>query len=663
MSSLLDKKYTNMLDSGSLLAVGLVLVSGLLAYSWKRPHPYGQTIEVGESVEGSGRARRNAISPHHLVSAVDEDSQHPVKTLYDSMMISCKEYKDRPCFGKRKVLSNGELGDWEFISYNEFKNRSEAIYQGLCEIGVTPKSKVGIFSQNRVEWLVLQAACFMQSDIIVSFYETLGVESLAYVSRHAEIEIAFCSKATMQKTREIALSVNGLKTIVCFDDIDEQAKQEYEKDDDLATIMYTSGTTGDPKGVMITHCNLIAVVSSVKTLAEVFETDCHYSYLPYAHILERVVVATAFHYGAKVGIFCGDTTKILTEVKTLKPTIFIGVPRVFERIKTGVFKEIAKKPAVTRALFSSFYKLKHVAILYGFKLPIIESLINLIVFNKLKDQLGGKVRVILSGGAPLSLDTELFLRVCFSCSVIQGYGLTETCGGTAVKLLHDESFGSLGPPLTACEIKLVDVPELNYVSNGNGDPTGEVCIRGPSVAIGYYKDEAKTKQDYKDGWFHTGDIGRWNASGSLSIIDRKKNIFKLSQGEYVAVEKIENNLSKSEEIAQICVYGDSQKSCLIAIVHPHQNKAEDWAKANGVSTSSFKDICQNPKYHQSLIDDLNAVGRKQKLFGFEIPKKLIIIDEEFSDKNDMMTPSFKLKRPQIKDRYSQEIKNAYQGLE
>eukprot|EP01133_Synstelium_polycarpum_P014356 gene14356-16940_t len=668
-----------MLDSW--LAVGLVLVSGILAYSWKRPHPAGQTVEVGEASPNEGRARRNALSPNHLVSGLESEG---IRTLYDSLMRSAEKYKNKDCFGYRKTGKNGELADnFEFITYGEYIKRCEALFQGLCELGITPKSKIGIFSRNRLEWLICQGACFMQSNIIVSFYETLGVDSLAFVSKHAEIHIAFCSQDTLDKTREIATTVKELTTIVCFDDVEDKVKEEFKaigialyslndlyemgKDaqhkhtpplpNDLCTIMYTSGTTGDPKGVMITHRNVMSVVVSVNALADVYEDDTHYSYLPYAHILERVVVATAYHYGAAVGIFCGDTTKILTEVKSLKPTLFIGVPRVFERIKAGVFREIGKKTPVQQAIFNAAYKLKHVAVINGFKLPIIESLLNLIVFNKLKAQLGGRVRVILSGSAPLSLDTEAFLKVCFSCSIVQGYGLTETCGGTAVKLLTDDSLGSLGPPFVACEIKLVDCPELNY-SSSNSMPTGEVCIRGPSVAIGYYKDDAKTKQDFKDGWFSTGDIGRWNPDGSLSIIDRKKNIFKLSQGEYIAVEKIEGIIGKSQLVAQVCVYGESQKSCVIAIIHPHQDKAEEWAKSNNVN-GSFKEICENKEFNTYLLNDITSVSKKSKLYGFEIPKKIHLIHDPFTDQNNMMTPSFKLKRPQIKEYYADILKELY----
>ncbi|EFA85454.1 fatty acyl-CoA synthetase [Heterostelium album PN500] len=669
-----------------LAAIGLVMVSSILAIRWKRPHPTNQSIEVGPTVQGEGRARRNAANPE-LVTHVEEDQ---IYTLYDSIVKSCQKFSTRKCFGSRPIGKNGEIGEnFEFITYNEFYNRCETLFQVLVDLGVQPKSKIGIFSRNRVEWLVVQGACFMQSNIVVSFYETLGVESLIFVSKHAEIELAFCSKETLEKTKEIAFSVKELKTVVCFDDVSDEERQSFKAKnihiytyselmergaslagkhkhvpphpDDLCTIMYTSGTTGDPKGVMITHRNVISVLCAVKQLADVYVDDCHYSYLPYAHILERVVASTAFHYGAAVGIFCGDTTKILTEVKALKPTLFIGVPRVFERIKAGVFKEVAKQSSVKKTVFYTAYKLKQLAILYGFRMPLIEELINKIVFDKLKSQLGGRVRAILSGGAPLALDTECFLRIAFSCSVVQGYGLTESCGGTAVKRLDDDSLGTLGPPFVSCEAKLVDVPDLNYLSSHN-PPTGEVCLRGPSIAIGYYKDDQKTKQDFKDGWFHTGDIGRWNPDGSLSIIDRKKNIFKLSQGEYVAVEKIENVLHKSEWIAQICVYGDSKKSVLVAIIHPHQDKAEEWAHSKGIS-GGFKEICANKDFNEMILKDINNVGRASKLFGFEVPKQIHIIHEAFSDTNDMMTPSFKLKRPQIKEHYQNEINQMYSKLD
>ncbi|EGC37677.1 hypothetical protein DICPUDRAFT_46346 [Dictyostelium purpureum] len=669
----------------NLIAVGLIVVSGLLAFNWKRKHPYQQSIEVGESYPDGGKARRAATNPHLVTHMEDEE----IYTLYDSLIKSVKKYGDRNCFAERKKLSNGQFGDFEWVTYNQFFEKCQYLEQGLCEIGVKAKSKIGIFSKNRLEWLVVHAASFLQSNIIVSFYETLGVESLAFVSEHAEIGIAFCSVETLKKTFDIAKSVKVLKTVVCFDPVDDEHKEIAKSNnitlytfdeilekgknsnnkhehvpptqDSLSTIMYTSGTTGDPKGVMITHKNLTSVVCSVNNFVKIYDTDTHYSYLPYAHILERVIVLTAFHYGGGVGIFSGDVSNILTEVKSLRPTLFIGVPRVFERIKANVLREIGKKSIIVKTLFKGAYNLKYLSIQHGFKLPLIEAALNKTIFSKIKNQLGGRVRVILSGSAPLSLDTELFLRVVMCCCVLQGYGASESTGATAVKRLDDESFGTVGPPFECCEIRLVDVDELNYSSKGKVQ-TGEVCLRGPSISIGYYKDNEKTKADFIDGWFHTGDIGRWNEDGSLSIIDRKKNIFKLSQGEYVAVEKIESVICKSEYVAQVCVYGDSQKSCLIAIVHPHPESCEEWAKSNKSSTGA-KQVCENKEFTKAILDDITKTCKKAGLFGFEIPKAIHLTSEAFSTDNNLLTPSFKVKRPEVKKFFQKEINEIYSKLD
>ncbi|EAS66934.1 fatty acyl-CoA synthetase [Dictyostelium discoideum AX4] len=668
------------------LAVGLLVVSGILAFNWKRKHPYGQTVEIGEKPENGGRIRRNSACADHLISFLEDDE---IYTLYDSLVKSCKKYGERKCFGERKKDSNGNLGKFEWISYNTYLERCEYIQQGLCELGLKPKSKVGIFSKNRLEWLIVHSASFIQSYCVVSFYETLGVESLSYVTEHAEIGLAFCSAETLQKTLDIAKGVKVLKTIICFDSIDKEhyniAKElgvtlyTYDEimkkgkeangkhkhtpptPDTLSTIMYTSGTTGPPKGVMITHKNLTSVVCAVSDFIKVYDTDVHYSYLPYAHVLERVVILAAFHFGAAIGIFSGDISNILVEVKLLSPTLFIGVPRVFERIKTNVFKEISKKPALLRTLFNGAYNLKYLSIQHGFKLPIIEKVLDLVFFSKIKQALGGKVRVILSGSAPLSFDTEVFLRVVMCCCVLQGYGASEGCGGDACKRLDDESVGTIGPPFASNEIKLVDVPELGYDSNGEVQ-TGEVCLRGPSISSGYYKDEEKTREEFKDGWFHTGDIGRWNRDGSLSIVDRKKNIFKLSQGEYVAVEKIETIVVKSEYVEQVCIYGDSQKSCVIAIIHPHPESCSEWAGSKKTD-KDIKEICKNQDFIKVVLDDIIKNCKKSGLHGFEIPKAIHLTPEAFSDQNNLLTPSFKLKRHEIKKYFEDEIKKLYSKLD
>jgi len=415
---------------------------------------------------------------------------------------------------------------------------------------------------------------------------------------------------------------------------------------------------------MLTHANLIAALSGAeKVTAEVFAPGDHYlSYLPLAHIFERVVLTGALLQGAAVGFAQGDVRKLVEDIQELKPSLLTGVPRVFDRIYDRVRQTIDQSGAIRQLLFQTAYNAKKNALHNGADTPFW----NLLVFNKLKQRLGGKVKAILSGSAPLTPAVHEFLLVCFGCPVIQGYGLTETCAGATLALLADTTVNHVGPPIACCEIKLIDVPEMEYLST-NTPPRGEVAIRGAQVSRGYFKDPKKTAEDFRDGWFFTGDVGQWNPNGTLSIIDRKKNIFKLSQGEYIAAEKLEGVFKGSKYVAQIFVYGDSTKSTLIAFVVPDPERVAEWAKGNNVSVDLTKasektKLYEDSKFIDTVLQDMTAVGKASKLRGFEFIKKIKLLTDEFSVDNDLLTPTFKLKRPQLKKRYQSDIEELYAGI-
>jgi len=283
------------------------------------------------------------------------------------------------------------------------------------------------------------------------------------------------------------------------------------------------------------------------------------------------------------------------------------------------------------------------------------------LFSKTKARLGGRVRFILSGSAPLDPKLGEFLKICFCCSIIEGYGLTENAAGASISLLEDTQFGHIGPPLPHLEIKLVDVPEMSY-SSKNKPQTGEVMLRGGSVFKGYFKDVEKTKEALEaDGWFHTGDVGRWNENGTLSIIDRKKNIFKLAQGEYVAVEYLEGVFKRSKYVAQIWVYGSSFQRYLIAFVHPDQETVGLWAKEQGLQ-GDLKAWCNNSKVNKLILGDLERVAKEGKLHGFEFIKAVTLAPEPFTVEKDLMTPTFKLRRANLVKYYKKEIDEMYEKI-
>uniref|UniRef100_A0A0M3IRX9 long-chain-fatty-acid--CoA ligase n=1 Tax=Ascaris lumbricoides TaxID=6252 RepID=A0A0M3IRX9_ASCLU len=421
------------------------------------------------------------------------------------------------------------------------------------------------------------------------------------------------------------------------------------KPEDLCTICYTSGTTGQPKGVMLTHGNIIActVAFAFFKNAALCSQDVMMSYLPLAHMYERVMECNQYEFGGSVGFFSGDIRRLADDMKELKPTVVPLVPRILNRIFDKVISEVDKS-FLKKATFHVAFAFKSRDVRRG--IVRNDTFFDRIVFKKIREQMGGRVRVLTIGSAPTAHAVLSFARAALGCIVVEGYGQTECSGAASTQMEGDPSVGHVGQtecsgaastqmegdpsvghvgiPLMCNAIKLVDVPELGYYAqddvgeicirgfnvfkgyykneeatkeafdadgwlhtgdigqwNANGTLTiidrkkhifklqqvGEICIRGFNVFKGYYKNEEATKEAFDaDGWLYTGDIGQWNANGTLTIIDRKKHIFKLQQGEYIAPEKIENIYIHSKFIAQLFVHGESLKSCLVAVVVPDE---------------------------------------------------------------------------------------------
>lgn len=282
---------------------------------------------------------------------------------------------------------------------------------------------------------------------------------------------------------------------------------------------------------------------------------------------------------------------------------------------------------------------------------------------QIRQRLGGRIRFILSGSAPVSPDVIDFMRICFSADVYEGYGQTENFCGSCLTVSKDNTTGVVGIPFPCSEIKLVDVPDMEYTSNDQPFPRGEICIRGNSVMREYYKNPEKTAETLdEDGWLHTGDIGLFDECGRLSIIDRLKNIFKLSQGEYIAPEKIEGVYQKHELVAQAFVYGDSLQSSLVGIIHPDKDELTKWAQSKPeFADKSFEDLCADAEVNKQLLSAMTAYGKSNDLKGFEQVKKIFITPEEFTVENDLLTPTFKLKREVAKKKFQKEIDAMYAG--
>ncbi|CAJ1927296.1 unnamed protein product [Sphenostylis stenocarpa] len=604
-------------------------------------------IEVEKAKEASeGRPSRGPV--YRSLFAKD-GFPAPIEGLdccWDVFRMSVEKYPTSPMLGRREIV-DGKPGKYKWLTYKEVHDLVIKVGNSIRSCGYGEGVKCGIYGANSAEWIMSMEACNAHGLYCVPLYDTLGAGAVEFIICHAEVSIAFAEEKK----------------------IPEGQNQSYDlpikRRSDICTIMYTSGTTGDPKGVLISNESIITLLAGVKRLLDsvneqLTEKDVYISYLPLAHIFDRVIEETFIWHGASIGFWRGDVKLLIEDIGELKPTIFCAVPRVLDRVYSGLTQKISSGGFLKKTLFNVAYshKLNNMkkGLTHGEASPICDKF----VFEKVKQGLGGRVRLILSGAAPLSAHVEAYLRVVTCAHVLQGYGLTETCAGTFVSLPNEmEMLGTVGPPVPNVDVCLESVPEMGYDALAS-TPRGEICVKGKTLFSGYYKREDLTKEVLIDEWFHTGDIGEWQPNGSMKIIDRKKNIFKLSQGEYVAVENLENIYGQVSCIESIWVYGNSFESFLVAVVNPSKQALEHWAQENGISMD-FNSLCEDARAKSYIIEELSKIGKANKLKGFEFIRGVHLDPIPFDMERDLITPTYKKKRPQLLKFYQSVIDNMYKS--
>ncbi|KAL3573496.1 hypothetical protein D5086_024109 [Populus alba] len=632
---------------------------------------------------GKWNVYRSARSPMKIVTRFHD---HPeIETLHDNFVHAVKTFGDYKYLGTR-VQADGMIGDYTWMTYGEAGAAREAIGSALRFHGLQKGACIGLYFINRPEWLIVDHACTAYSYISVPLYDTLGPDAVKFVVNHADVQAIFCVPETLNTLLSFISEIPSVRLIVVVGGVDEHLPslplasgvklRSYTKlfsegcsslqpfippkPEDVATICYTSGTTGTPKGVVLTHNNLISSVAGFCMAIKFNPADIYISYLPLAHIYERSNQIMSVYYGVAVGFYQGDNLKLLDDLSALRPTVFCSVPRLYNRIYDGIINAVKSSGVLKERLFRAAYNSKKQALMSGRNpSPMWDRL----VFNKIKEKLGGRVRFMGSGASPLSPDVMDFLRVCFGCQVLEGYGMTETSCVISSVDQGDNLSGHVGSPNPACEIKLVDVPEMNYTSEDQPHPRGEICVRGPTIFQGYYKAEVQMREVIDDdGWLHTGDIGLWLPGGRLKIIDRKKNIFKLAQGEYIAPEKVENVYTKCRFVSQCFIYGDSFNSSLVAVVAVEPDVLRDWAVSEGIKYDDLGQLCNDPRARAAVLADMDLVGKEAQLRGFEFAKAVTLVPEPFTMENGLLTPTFKVKRPQAKEYFAKAISNMYAEL-
>ncbi|KAK0134292.1 Long-chain-fatty-acid--CoA ligase 3 [Merluccius polli] len=535
--------------------------------------------------------------------------------------------------------------------------------------------------------------------LVVTLYSTLGVPAIVHVLNETQAKHIITSsklletklKAILTKVPSLqhilvvgskasswpgypqGISINNMATIQELGARPENVARgrKRPRPSDLAVIMYTSGSTGIPKGVLISHSNLLAGVTGIaERVAGLCEEDTYIGYLPLAHVLELNAELVCLSHGCRIGYsspltLADQSSKIKKgsqgDSSVLQPTLMAAVPEIMDRIYKSVMGKVEGMNALQRTLFILAYNYKLEQLTKGYTTPLCDKL----VFRKVRALLGGRTRAVLSGGAPLSAATHRFMNVCLCCPVVQGYGLTETCGGGTLSDLWDYSTGRVGGPLVCCEVKLKDWVEAGYHSTDKPNPRGEILIGGANVTMGYYKKDSENQDDFfvddcGQRWFCTGDIGEVHRDGSLKIIDRKKDLVKLQAGEYVSLGKVEAVLKNCPLVDNICVYANSEESYVIGFVVPNQKQLLLLAAQHCVS-GSWEELCSHQAMEELALEVISEAALAGELERFEIPCKIRLSPEPWTPEMGLVTDTFKLKRKELRTHYLDDIARMYGG--
>lgn len=567
-------------------------------------------------------------------------------------------------FAKEIMVAGRAKNGWKTYSTKEFVEIIDNISKGLLAKGIQKGDRIALMSGNRPEWNFIDFACNQLGVATVPLYPTLSNQDLIFILNDAGAKLLFVSNEDLAKKADLALKENNLELeVFTFDEIEgrknyqevielgkqnEQDLQPYRdaiQPEDLLTLIYTSGTTGKPKGVFLSHHNIISnVEASNHLVTEEFKKAL--SFLPLCHIFERMVVYLYLSRGVQI-YYAENLDNIVVDINDVKPDLFTTVPRVLEKVYDKVVEKGKNLTGIKKSLFFwalnlglRYQEPKKNSAFYNFQLGIARKLI----FSKWKEALGGNIKLIISGGAALQ---ERLARVFWAAGikVLEGYGLTETSPVIAVNSWKDEDvkFGTVGRVLNNLDVKIAK--------------DGEILVKGPSVTTGYYHNEEATKEAFtEDGYLHTGDIGEITPDGFLKITDRKKEMFKTAGGKYVAPQVIENKLMESTLIAQVMVIGENQRFPAALIV-PAYEELEKYANHKGISYSSKEDLIKNEdilsKYDQIISQSMANFGHWEQV------KKFKLLPKEWTIDASELTPKLSLKRKVILQKNEEIIKSIY----
>ena len=583
-------------------------------------------------------------------------------------------------YGTRIAIEKKLKGKWESASWEDYYKRAAYIGLALYDMGLKKGDRVSLLSENRLEWLYTDMGVLGAGGCIVPIYPTLIDEEVEYIVSHSDSKFMvvennlqlqkglYTAKRYPGLQKIIVVDMNGVSAnplIMSFAELLEKGKNVYDANpgkfkeladsvtqDDLATIVYTSGTTGVPKGAMITHKNIMAVVMALHKIEPhyAYDTDQTVPFLPLSHVFERVA---GHFYGMYVGItasYAESLDTILQDIQEKRPTVVLAVPRVLEKVYQRIISQVQEQSPFKQKVFywgqkvgNKISTLREQKKKPGLLLKLKYKIAYAIIFKKLQNALGGRVRWMTASGAPTAREIILFFNSA-GIMVIEGYGMTECCAPATMSNIADYRIGTVGRPLPGVDIKIAD--------------DGEILIKGDNVFKGYWKMPEETKESFTpDGYFMSGDIGVFDDAGFLMITDRKKDLIITSGGKNVAPQKIENLIKSDPLFTQAIVIGDKRKY-LTALVNISQEQAERVAKEKGIEFTSFNDLIENEKFHKIVEEHIETCN--QKLARYETVKRVGIIRNEFTKETGELTATLKVKRKVVQEKYKPIIDSLYE---
>jgi long-chain acyl-CoA synthetase len=560
------------------------------------------------------------------------------------------------------------------LSYRELADRVQDLSLGLLELGIRPGDRVAILSENRPEWAIADYACLTARCTDVPIYPTLPAKQVEYnLCDSGAVAIFVSTRHQLEKVQGLRLRVPGLRHVIAFDDDAVGAgvlslEQVYGrgraarstrttwkadalevKPDDLATLIYTSGTTGDMKGVMLTHGNITSNVTTCVPLFTFTETDDCLSFLPLCHIFERMFGHYCMFHSGVVINYAESVDTVASDMERWRPTLMAAVPRLYEKIYGRVLERVRSGSALKRRLFFWAkgvgerwveHRLANRPVAPG--LAAQRWVADRLVFAKLRERTGGRLRFFISGGAPLSPDIAKFFHAA-GMPILEGYGLTETSPVIAVNTFAHLRLGTVGLPIPGVEVKIA--------------PDGEILTRGPNVMVGYYrKPEATAEALDQEGWFHTGDIGLLDPDGFLRITDRKKDIIVTAGGKNISPQPIEALAKTSKFVSNAVMLGDRRRFPIMLVV-PNLQTLTAWAAGQGIPTADTAALLAAPEVQSKMDREVRTTLRD--LAGFEVPKKLLLLARDFTAEAGELTPTQKIKRRVVEQRHRAAIEQLY----